>query len=167
MTTIRKNLVLALAAVMLAVGAVGWWMALDQRRGSAADNKAVIDATASAQVASEVSNGLTQVLSYDFADPARTTEALDVVLAGDARKEYDTLFASLQERAPGQELVLTAEVQGAAVKELTDDTASLLVFLDQSSQRADDKEASISAAQLAITAKKTKGAWRITSLKPL
>lgn len=39
--------------------------------------------------------------------------------------------------------------------------------LDQSSQRADDKEASISAAQIAISAKKVDGAWRITELKPL
>lgn len=167
MTIMRKNLAVLGALVMLVVGGVGWWMAVDPGGSSAADNRAVIDATASAQVQSEVSRGLTQVLSYDYADPGRTTSALDAVLSGAARKEYDTLFASLQERAPGQQLVLTAAVQGAAVKELTGDTAKLLVFLDQSSRRADDKEASVSAAQLAVTAKKVNGAWTITGLKPL
>jgi Mce-associated membrane protein len=171
MTAIRKNLtrnlVVLVATVMLVVGAVGWWMSLDTRSGSAADNLAIIDAGASAQVESEISKGLTEVLSYDYADPAKTTSVLDTVLTGDARKEYDTLFASLQQRAPGQQLVLTAEVQGAAVEELSDDKAKLLVFLDQSSQRATDKEASVSAAQLSITAEKVKGAWLITSLKPL
>jgi Mce-associated membrane protein len=172
MTTIRRTslvstLVVVLAGIMLVVGATGWWMARDAQVDSPTDNLAVIDAKATAEVQSEVSRGLTQVLSYDYADPARTTSALDAVLTGAARKQYDTLFAALQERAPGQQLVLTAEVQGAAVENLTADSAKLLVFLDQSSQRSDDKEASVSAAQLAITAKKVKGAWLITRLKPL
>jgi Mce-associated membrane protein len=167
MTMIRKNLAFVIAGVLLVVGAACWWMAIDPAGSSAADNHALVDETATAQVQSDVSRGLTQVLSYDYADPARTTSTLDAVLAGSARKQYDTLFASLQQRAPGQQLVLTAEVQGAAVKELTDDRAKLLVFLDQSSRRADDKEASVSAAQLAVTAKKIKGAWLITGLKPL
>lgn len=171
LTTVRahlgRTLVLFAAVVMLAVGAVGWWMSVDLRSSSATDNHAIIDAKATAQVQSDVAKGLTEVLSYDYADPSRTTSALNSVLAGDARKEYDTLFASLQQRAPGQQLVLSAEVQGVAVEHLTDDTAKVLVFLDQSSQRAKDKEASVSAAQLSITAKKIKGAWLITGLKPL
>lgn len=167
MTLLRKNFVIAIAVVLIVVGALGWWMAIDARAGSAADNRAIIDASATAAVQSEVSTGLTQVLSYDYADPSRTTAALDSVLAGNARKQYDVLFEDLQKNAPGQQLVMSAVVKTAAVKELTDTDAELLVFLDQTSQRADDKEASISAAQLAITAKKVKGAWLITGFKPL
>jgi Mce-associated membrane protein len=89
------------------------------------------------------------------------------VLAGKARTEYDTLFASLQQRAPGQQLQLTAQVQAIGVKELRGDKATLLVFLDQSSQRAADKESSVSAAQLSVTAEKKDGSWKITGLKPL
>jgi Mce-associated membrane protein len=63
--------------------------------------------------------------------------------------------------------VLSAEVQSAAVKTLTDSTATLLVFLDQSSQRASDKQASVSAAQLQVDAAKVGSTWRITGLKPL
>lgn len=167
MTVIRTYFVAALAAVLIAIGAVGWWMAIDARADSPADNLAIIDSGATAAVQTEVSKGLTQVLSYDFADPARTTAALDTVLTGQARKQYDVLFEDLQKSAPGQQLVMSAQVKAAAVKELSDDEAKLLVFLDQTSQRADDKEASISAAQLAITAKKVKGAWLISNFKPL
>lgn len=167
MTMMRKNILTALAVVMLAVGGLGWFMAFDARSGSAADNLAIIDAPATAEVQSAVSTGLTQVLSYDFADPSRTTDALDAVLAGEARKQYNVLFEDLQKNAPGQQLVMSAEVKAAAVKELSDTDAKLLVFLDQRSQRVDDKEASISAAQLAITAKKIKGAWLITGFEPL
>lgn len=167
MSLIRKNFVAAIAVVLIAIGAVGWWMAIDARSASAADNLAIIDAKATAAVQTEVSTGLTQVLSYDYADPSRTTAALDAVLAGDARKQYDILFEDLQKSAPGQQLVMSAQVTTAAVKELTDTDAKLLVFLDQRSERAGDKEASVSAAQLAITAKKIKGAWLITGFKPL
>lgn len=167
MTIVRKYGITVGVAIMLIVGMLGWWMAVDARTDSATQNHAVVDKTASEKVKTEVSVALTQVLTYDYNDPKATEAAAEKVLSGDARKEYDTLFASLQERAPGQKLVLTAQVTAAGVKELHGDSAKLLVFLDQSSQRASDKEASVSAAQLSITAKQSNGKWKITQLKPL
>ncbi|MGH1562163.1 hypothetical protein [Mumia sp. DW29H23] len=164
---VRQHLVVILSALMLAVGVVGLWMAYDLRSADAAQNLAVVDEDATAEVQSEVSQALVSVLSYDYADPAPTEQAADQVLAGDAREEYDKLFAALEERAPGQQLTLTAQVQVAAVKTLDDDSAELLVFLDQSSQRATDKEASVSAAQLSVQAEKVDGAWKVTGLTPL
>ena len=156
-----------LAVVLLGVGALGFWQADQARSTPAAENAAVVDPTATAQVQAEVSQALIKVLSYDFSDPAPTEQAANAVLIGAAREEYDLLFESLQERAPGQQLVLSAQVQAAAVKKLDDDSAELLVFLDQSSQRSTDQEASVSAAQLAITAQKVAGTWRIAALQPL
>ncbi|MBC7595763.1 MAG: hypothetical protein H7288_17805 [Kineosporiaceae bacterium] len=167
MTIVRKHGITVAAAVMLIVGLLGLWMAFDATSSEAAENRAVVDKAATSKVQAEVSQALTRVLSYDHSNPGTTEEAADALLVGNARKEYDTLFESLQDRAPKQKLILTATVAAAGVKELTDDTAELLVFLDQSSRRADDKEASISAAQIAISAKKVDGAWRITELKPL
>lgn len=164
---VRRVLPLALAVVLLAVGLVGWWMSYDLRGDDSATNGAVIDSKQTAQVQASVSQGLARVLTYDFADPGSTEAAADAVLSGKARSEYDTLFASLQERAPGQQLRLTAQVQAIGVKELRGDTATLLVFLDQSSQRASDSESSVSAAQLSVTATKQGSTWRITGLKPL
>ena len=167
MTTVRRTLPLAVAAVLIAVGLVGWWMSFDLRGDDSVTNGAVIDSKQTAQLQTSVSQALGRVLTYDFQDPATTEAAADAVLSGKARKEYDTLFASLQERAPGQQLKLTAQVQAIGVKELRGDTATLLVFLDQSSQRASDSESSVSAAQLSVTAKKQGSTWKITSLKPL
>ena len=164
---LRTGLPLVVAAVPLAVGHVGWWLAWETGRSEAARNAAVVDVDRTTVVQAEVSQALTAVLTYDHTDPAPTEQAADTLLAGDARREYDTLFASLQERAPDQELVLTAQVQAVAVKSLSDGEAELLVFLDQSSQRVDDDEASISAAQLAVTAEQREGAWVVTSLRPL
>ncbi|GAA1743311.1 hypothetical protein [Aeromicrobium alkaliterrae] len=156
-----------LAAVLAIVGAYGLWQANELRSTPAADNLAVVDASLTAEVQSFVTQGLTQVLTYNWADPDTTTAAADQVLAGDARSEYDTLFADLQEKAPGQQLTLTASVQSVAVKEMTEDSAVVLVFLDQTSQRASDQQASISAAQLSVTAEKSGGTWTITELRIL
>ena len=167
MTVIRRSWPLALASLLLAAGLLGWWMAYALRSEPAADNAALIDTKATAAVQSGVSQALTKVLSYDYAKPQATQSAADKFLAGDARREYDTLLASLQKRAPGQQLVLTAVVKVAGVKEIDGDSAKLLVFLDQTSKRAKDSEASISAAQLAVTAKKSGQTWKVTSLRPL
>ena len=58
-------------------------------------------------------------------------------------------------------------MQVAAVKTLDADSAELLVFLDQASQRSTDKESSISAAQLNVEAAKVDGTWKVTGLDPL
>jgi Mce-associated membrane protein len=158
---------LVLAAVIIAVGAFGAFRAYELRTTPAAQNEAVVDASTTAEVQAFISQGLVQVLTYDFANPDATTSAAEQVLAGDARKEYDQLFDDLAARAPGQQLVLNARVQSVAVTELDGDTAEALVFLDQTSQRATDQEATISAAQLSITATRDGGTWTITGLDTL
>lgn len=167
MTRTRSIIVFLLAAALVATGLLGAFLAWQIRSSDAAGNLAVVDADATAEVQAEVSQALGAVLTYNYEDPAPTQAAAEALLSGDAREEYDTLFASLQERAPDQELVLTAQVQAVAVKTLDEDSAELLVFLDQSSQRADDDEASVSAAQLAVEAERGSDGWVITGLEPL
>lgn len=162
-----RSLVVALAVAMVLVGAWGFWRAHADRGVPAAANRALVDATSTAEVQSAVTRALEQVLSYDYSKPTVTKRAAGQDLTGAARKQYDQLFAALQKRAPGQKLVLRATVQSAAVKHLTADRATLLVFLDQSSKRAADKQASASAAQIAITATKVGASWKISSLQPL
>lgn len=167
MTFVRKNWVVAIAGLLVAIGLFGWWMAYDTGSTASAQNKALTDAAATSRVQSEVSRALTSVLSYDYANPAQAETAAREVLTGNASKEYETLFKSLAERAPGQKLVLTAVVQSVGVQKLTDQNATMLVFLDQSSQRAEDKEASYSAAQLSVKATKVGKVWKISGLTPL
>lgn len=167
MTRARILAPLVLAAVLIAVGAFGAFRAYELRTTPAAQNEAVVDASTTAEVQAFISQGLVQVLTYDFANPDATTTAAEQVLAGDARKEYDQLFDDLAARAPGQQLVLNARVQSVAVTELEGDTAEALVFLDQTSQRATDQEATISAAQLSITATREGDTWTITGLDTL
>lgn len=158
---------LGLAVVLLATAGVLAWQTRSLRDDPALDNQAQLDEANQERVIADVSRGLTQVLSYDYTQPDATRAFADRVLSGQAREEYDTLFASLQERAPGQKLTLSAQVQVAGVEELSAEEATLLVFVDQQSLRKKDDEASVSAAQLSITAERVGDTWVITGLKPL
>ena len=162
-----RGLVVGLAVALLVVAAVLAWQTRTLREDPALENRAMLDNSIQEGVVTVVSRGLTQVLSYDYSQPDATRAFADQVLDGQAREEYDTLFASLQDRAPGQKLTLTAQVQVAGVEELTDSKATLLVFVDQKSMRKTDDEASVSAAQLHITAERKGAGWVITGLKPL
>lgn len=155
------------AAALVAVGGYGWVQADALHSTPAAQNAALVDASGTAEVQSVVTQALTRVLSYDSAAPDATTAAADQVLAGSAREEYDTLYAALLDRAPGQELVLTARVQSVAVEQLEGDRAEALVFLDQTSQRATDAESTVAAAQVGVTLERSGSTWHITELSVL
>lgn len=168
MSGARRIAVVVASLVALVVGAVGWYQYVDLTSGASADNRALVDEEATSQVQAQVAVALERVLTYDHANPAPTEQSADALLAGKARTEYDTLFETLQEQAPGQQLVLTAKVSAAGVTELDGDRASLLVYVDQSSRRAGEDQANVSAAQLAVTARKSaRGVWQVTGLRPL
>jgi Mce-associated membrane protein len=162
-----RGAVVAVSLALLVVTGVLLWQANDLRNDPVLANRALLDKNVEQGVTAVVSRGLTQVLSYDYQQPDATRAFADQVLSGQARTEYDTLFAGLQKRAPGEKLTLTAEVRVAGVRELTRGKASLLVFVDQRSTRAKDKQTSVSAAQLSVTAERKGPGWVITGLKPL
>jgi len=162
-----QAIALALAVVLFVIAGVLVFQERSLRDDPALTNRAQLDETAQAGVVTVVTRGLTQVLSYDYTQPEATRAFADESLSGQAREQYDTLFASLAERAPGQQLTLSVVVQATGVRELTPDKATLLVFLDQTSSRAEDEEKSVSAAQLNVTAEREGRSWVITGLKPL
>jgi len=163
----KRIAVIVVAVLLIAAGGVGAWRGHQLRHTTSAQNLALADAGLTSQVQTQVSQTLTKVLSYDYSNPGPTQQAAAALLAGAARSQYDTLFTTLKKEAPGQRLVLSAQVQSAAVKTLTSSTATLLVFLDQSSQRAADKQPSVSAAQLKVDAARIGGTWKVTGLQPL
>lgn len=163
----RRTIVVALAVVALVGGLVAWGVVWQERSTDAARNSAVVDVTDSGAVQREVSTILTRVLAYDAASPDQTRAAAEELLVGSAREEHETLFASLLERAKDQQLVMDVEVQAAAVQELHGDEATLLVFLDQTSRRATDQEASVAAAQLVVDARRDGDTWKVSGLRVL
>jgi Mce-associated membrane protein len=165
----RNRLPVLLVALAVVLAGLGTWFAFEAkalRSFDGADNRAQLDATATADVDSAVSSSLNKIFSYSYQHTEITEQAAAQVLRGPALDTYHQLFAQVRDQAPKQKLVLTTRVVNSAVQSLTGDHARLLVFLDQSATRADTNSTSAAASQLSVTAERHSGTWLLTALNP-
>lgn len=163
----RLPWVFAVAALVLA--GFGAWFTLETdsiRSSAAAENQALVDTGATAEVNSSVTLALNKIFSYSYDKTEVTEQAAANVLRGKALETYNQLFAQVRQMAPQQKLVLSTRVVNSAVQSLNGDHAQLLVFLDQSATRTDTNTTSAAASQLSVTAERQNGNWVITDLAP-
>jgi Mce-associated membrane protein len=154
------------AVVVLALGCTTWF-GIETASLSPGDNAALVDLSATADVSSEVSDAVKAVFSYDYANLARTERAASEVLTGDAVRQYQTQFASARTRATAQKLVRTTTVRAVGVRSLRGDSADLLLFLDQQTVAQGGGAPTSSVAQLAVTAQRVEGRWKLATLTAL
>jgi Mce-associated membrane protein len=161
----RRHTPVVVAVVLaLLLGGVLLLVRAGQLTGApAAGNRALADTEATARVTGDVSNALTEVFSYRPGDTAATRESARELLAGRAARQYAELFGQVEKRAAEQKLTLTTHVVRAGVTRLTGNSARLLVFLDQVSQRQGAAPAT-APAQLSVTAELADGRWRIVDI---
>ncbi|PRH76685.1 hypothetical protein C6N75_24275 [Streptomyces solincola] len=150
--------------VLLAAAAVLLALTVRLSDDPAVRNQALADPEATSHVAGEVGGALTEVFSYGPGDTARARASARRLLAGQAARQYEELIGQVERPAADQRLTLTTHVVRTGVVRLTADRAELLVFLDQVAERA-GKPPATAAAQLAVTAEKSGGRWRITTLQ--
>ncbi|HVB46356.1 MAG TPA: hypothetical protein VNF47_27115 [Streptosporangiaceae bacterium] len=161
----RRPITLLVATAVLggfAVWAAGHAASLRAASGSSA-NTAVVDKTATRQVAGQISRAVGTIFSYSYADPAATRRAAQRLLTGTAIRQYDSLFALVQQKAPTERLVLTTKVTNVGVELLTGDRARLLVFVDQQ-DRSGAGRAAYSGSMFAVTAVRRHGRWLIENI---
>ncbi|MEV7094530.1 hypothetical protein AB0M80_17020 [Amycolatopsis sp. NPDC051045] len=154
------------AIVVLALGCTAWF-GIETASLSPGDNEALVDLPATSDVSSEVSDAVKAVFSYDYANLARTERAASEVLTGDAVRQYQAQFASARTRASAEKLTRTTTVRAVGVRSLRGDEASLLLFLDQQTVAQGGGAPSSSVAQLAVTAKRVDGRWKLATLTAL
>lgn len=157
---VRRWAVPVLALVLALAGVV----VLMTRSGGGSSDRAVTDAGATARVSGDVSDIISRIFTYRYADAAATQKQADSALTGQAADQYRTLFQQVLQQAPGQRLSLTTRVVRTGVIHLTGSTAQLLVFLDQSASRAGKPAGTAAAAQLLVTARLDGDGWRISEL---
>jgi Mce-associated membrane protein len=154
------------AIVVLALGCTAWF-GIETASLAPGDNLALVDTTATSDVAAEVSDAVKAVFSYDYANLPRTERAASEVLTGDAVRQYQAQFASARTRASAEKLTRTTTVRAVGVRSLRADEASLLLFLDQQTVAQGGGAPSSSVAQLAVTAKRVDGRWKLATLTAL
>lgn len=159
---------LTLAAALVAAAVLALLRADHIRNsGAGGDNRALVDNAATGQVISQVSTGLTAVLSYDYTQPDAAQQATSRWLTGDAPRQYALLLSQLKQVSKGENLTLKAKVISVGVVSLNGDTADLLAFVDQQSTRASDHQSTVSGAQVEVNAVRHGDTWQISELKPL
>ncbi|MEU2429264.1 hypothetical protein ABZ611_07020 [Streptomyces sp. NPDC007861] len=161
----RRGGVLAgcLVAALLLAGAGLLLRAHQLGDNPATANRALTDTAATTRVTGDVSSAVAKVFSYAAEDTAVTRQAARELLAGKASRQYESLFAQVERRAPEQRLTLTTRVVRAGVTSLGADRAELLLFLDQIAQRKGGP-ATTAAAQLSVTTELHEGRWRIVDI---
>ncbi len=162
---VRRRRPLVFGAVALVMAALAGWFALEARDTAAVltHNTALTDVATTAEVSDQVGKALGTIFSYRYDDPAKSEQSAKEVLTGVALGQYDQLFAQVRTLAAEQKLVVTSTPVVSGVKVLDGDRASLLVFLDQTGVRGDGQRSS-GAAQLSVTAERSEGRWRVTTL---
>jgi Mce-associated membrane protein len=163
----HRALPLAFGAVTVVLGAFGGWAAVqahDLRVSAASVNGALVDASATRSVEQAVTSAVNTVFSYNYADTARTKVAAQQLLTGPAIRQYNQLFALVQQEAPKEKLVVTTRVTDIGVELLTGGRARLLVFANQQDSRAGTSQSSYGGAMFAVTAVSDHGRWRIENI---
>jgi Mce-associated membrane protein len=164
-SALRTTVALFAAAVVLAVA--GTWLTIDASEAKSTANTAVADSGTTADVIGQVDTALETIFSYRYDDTAKTEQAAESLLMGEAKSQYAKLFDQVKQNAPAQKLILTSRVAMAGVTFLVGDDAKLLVFVDQSATRGDTSTDSSGAAQLSVSAHRSDGRWKITDLRTL
>ncbi|MFD7744395.1 hypothetical protein ACFV2V_01910 [Streptomyces sp. NPDC059698] len=155
-----------LAVALIVTGGLLYAEGRRLRDTPATANLALTDTAATTRVTGDVSSALAKVFSYAPGSTAATRAAAEEVLTGKALQQYAALFGQVERQAADQKLTLTSEVVRAGVTRLTDDSAHLLVFLDQVYERR-GRTPTTAAAQLTVTAELRDGRWWIVEIGSL
>ena len=138
----------------LTVGLAGYLWFFQPSPGS------VEDATAAARSAAE--RAVVPVLSYDYQDLEGSREAAKDHLTEDYLEEYDRLYDDLvQDNAGSTQTVVDATFVASAVVRGGEDRAEILVFVDQSTTNAQNKQPVVYRNQVRMRMENVDGRWLV------
>ncbi|WP_373308026.1 hypothetical protein [Amycolatopsis oliviviridis] len=155
---------LVVVGLLLAATAVLFKIQADDV-SSSTDNTALLDVAKTAQVKDQVAKATEALFSYDYKNISKTeTAAGDLLVNDEVRAKYNLLMGEVKRLAPQQKMVVTCKVTRSAVIRLEGDRADVMVFVDQSSTRADTNKTTAGSAQLHLNAELQGDKWKITAM---
>ncbi|WP_152531534.1 twin-arginine translocation pathway signal [Mycobacterium sp. UM_CSW] len=126
------------------------------------------DASAAKSAISAASDGTVAVLSYSPDTLDRDFSSAKSHLTGDFLSYYDQFTQQIVAPAAKQKSVKTsAVVLRAAVSDLRPDSATVLLFVNQSTQSKDRPEPTFTNSSVTVTLTKANGKWLISSFNPI
>jgi Mce-associated membrane protein len=146
----------ALAALVLVTGGTA----------SAAQpgNLAFVDPAKTQTAVDEASAALTEVLSYDYRKLDDNTSSA----VNKGTEEYVARHTAAMDKVRGnatkQKQTVTAKVVAVGVRELQLDTATLVVFFDQTTARGDTNKSSTDGRAALVDLKLVGGQWKLDNV---
>ncbi len=140
----------------------------NHENGGPAANRALIDVGGTSLVAQQVSEAVKTVYSYDFARLDENEKNARAVITPEFEQQFGQLFSEVRARAPQQKAVVTATVALTGVRQLSADSAELVIFMNQIATRTAEngpQQQLASAGRLTVTAKLVDGTWKIADVK--
>ncbi|OLP02307.1 twin-arginine translocation pathway signal [Mycolicibacterium porcinum] len=154
---------LALAAALIASGALAGWLYFAQFRTDQQTGEA-----ASATVLKAANEGTTALLSYAPDSLDRDFSAAKSHLTGDFLSYYTQFTQEIVAPAAKQKSVkTTAAVVRSAVSEIHPDSATVLVFVNQATTSAENPNGSFASSAVKVGMSKIDGNWLISSFDPV
>lgn len=152
-TRVLAGIGLVLVLCLAGIGWGQWWLHGER----AADHR-------EAEVLSAAEHGTSLVLSYDYRRLAAGSRDTEVLLTGDALRQYRDVQAPLVKAAPGLKAVVEADVKTATVLSAADDSARVLLFVDQTSTSKKLAQPQLDQSRIVVSLTRKGGAWLIESI---
>jgi Mce-associated membrane protein len=163
--SMRWPAILGVATALL--GGFGVWATLTAHSlgGTGTEqNAALTDQAGTSAVTHQIGSAVNTIFSYSYADTARTRRAAQSLLTGAAIRQYDKLFALVQQEAPKEKLVVTTTVTNIGVEYLVGASARVLVFANQQDTLAGTSQTTYAGTMFAVTAVRQDGRWKIENI---
>lgn len=165
-TVLGPIVMILVAAVLTAAGFLFRGQAGLVLDGGSAANTALTDTGATTDVVTQVTRDMETVSSYKYTDLAGAQKAGQAVSTGSFLGDYNKLFEQVKAQAPAQKAVVTGQVAKIGVRQLQGDNAELLVFLTQTTTRADTNASNSVGLVYTVDATRSGGKWLISKLTP-
>lgn len=122
----------------------------------------VEQSTREAQAAAERAVG--PILSYDYRRLDEDQQAADSYLTASYRRQYDKLFAVIQQNAPGVQAVVKGDVVASGIVRSGDDRVDVLLFVNQSKTNKQQKQPVVYKDQVTVTMQRVGGDWLVDDM---
>ena len=153
----------SLVAVLILLAAAGGVAALVSRH-----QNLVAQESNRAEVTRVASDQAVAMLSYEHDTVDDQLAAASSGLTGDFRQQYDTLVREAVAPSAKEKSIDTAvTVAGSSVVSLSDETATVLLFLDQVTTSADTPTPTTTGSRVTVDLTEVDGVWAVSGLTPV
>lgn len=120
-----------------------------------------------AAVREAADRAVTAVLSYDYRRIEAGMEKTADLLTGDAQTQYVDVQEPLLATAPQLKAVVTAEVKSSTVLEHDEESARVLLFVDQLSSSKKLTQPQLDQSRVVVTLTREDGRWLVSTLSAI